>query len=52
MRGFISRSNTRMNKTRLNELGRVCNTNGVEEECILYIGGKARQEETTMKTKT
>jgi hypothetical protein len=33
------------------EMGRACNTNGGEEECIQDIGGKARKKETTGKTK-
>jgi hypothetical protein len=33
-------------------MGRACSTNGREEECIEDIGGKAREKETTRKTKT
>jgi hypothetical protein len=33
-------------------MGRVCSMNGGEEECIYDIGGKARRNETTRKTKT
>jgi hypothetical protein len=33
-------------------MGRACNTNGGDEECIQDIGGKARRKETTRKTKT
>jgi hypothetical protein len=33
------------------EMGRACYTNGGEEECIDYIGGKARKKEPTRKTK-
>jgi hypothetical protein len=34
------------------EMGRECSTNEGEEECIKDIGGKARRNETTGKTKT
>jgi hypothetical protein len=34
------------------EMGRACGTNGVEEEYIQNIGGKARRKETTRKRKT
>jgi hypothetical protein len=34
------------------EMGKACNTNGSEEECVKYIDGKARRKETTRKTKT
>jgi hypothetical protein len=36
------------------EMGRACRKNGGggEEECIKDIGGQARREETTGKTKT
>jgi hypothetical protein len=34
------------------EMGRVCNMNGGEEECVQVIGGKARKKETIRKTKT
>jgi hypothetical protein len=34
------------------EMDRACSTNGGEEECIYYIGGKTRRKETTRKTKT
>jgi hypothetical protein len=34
------------------EMSRVCSTNGGEEECIYDIGGKARMNETTRKSKT
>jgi hypothetical protein len=30
-------------------MGRVCSTNGVEDECIEDIGGEARRKETTRK---
>jgi hypothetical protein len=33
-------------------MGRAYITNGGEEECILYIGEKARRKEITRKTKT
>jgi hypothetical protein len=33
-------------------MGRACNMNEGEEECIYDIGGKARRKETTRKTKT
>jgi hypothetical protein len=33
-------------------MGRECSTHGIEEECILDFGGKARMKETTRKTKT
>jgi hypothetical protein len=33
-------------------MGRICSTNGGEEECIKDIGGNARRKETTRKTKT
>jgi hypothetical protein len=33
-------------------MSRACSTNGLEEECIRDIGGKARRKETTRKTKT
>jgi hypothetical protein len=42
----------RMIKTEENEMDRACSTNGGVEECIWDIGGKARREETTGKTKT
>jgi hypothetical protein len=32
-------------------VGKECNTNGGEEECIWNIGGKARRKETTGKIK-
>jgi hypothetical protein len=32
-------------------MGRACNTNGGEEECIYNIGGTARWKETTRKKK-
>jgi hypothetical protein len=32
-------------------MGRACNYNGGEDECIYNIGGKAREKETTKKTK-
>jgi hypothetical protein len=28
------------------EMGRACNTNGGDEECIYDIGGKARRKKT------
>jgi hypothetical protein len=35
------------------EVGRICSTNGgEEEECIWDIGGETRRKETTRKTKT
>jgi hypothetical protein len=34
------------------DIGRVCGTNGGEQECIWDIGGNARKKETTRKTKT
>jgi hypothetical protein len=34
------------------EMGRACSTNRGEEEYILDIGGKARREGTSRKTKT
>ena len=34
------------------EMRRACSTNGVDEEFIQNIGGKARKKEITMKTKT
>jgi hypothetical protein len=34
------------------EMGRPCDTNVREEECIEDTGGKARRKETTRKTKT
>jgi hypothetical protein len=33
------------------EMSRACSTNRGEEECIQDIGGKARKEETTRKTR-
>jgi hypothetical protein len=33
-------------------MGGSCGTNGGEEECLLIIGGEAREKETTRKTKT
>jgi hypothetical protein len=33
-------------------MGRARNANEGEEECIQYIGGKARMEEITIKAKT
>jgi hypothetical protein len=33
-------------------MGRTCNMNGREEECIYDIGGKARRKDTTRMTKT
>jgi hypothetical protein len=33
-------------------MDRVCRRNGVEEECIYDVGGKARRKETAGKTKT
>jgi hypothetical protein len=33
-------------------MGRACSANGVEEECIYYISGKAGRKENTGKTKT
>jgi predicted RNA-binding protein YlqC (UPF0109 family) len=33
------------------EMGKVCGTNGGDEECIKDIGGKARRKGTTKKTK-
>jgi hypothetical protein len=32
-------------------MGRACNTNGEEEECICDIRGKGRKKETTRETK-
>jgi hypothetical protein len=32
-------------------IGKACSTNG-EEECMKDIGGKAREKETAVKTKT
>jgi hypothetical protein len=32
-------------------MNRACSTNGVEEECIWDVGGKASRKETTRKTK-
>jgi hypothetical protein len=32
------------------EVGGTCETNGVEEECLEVIGGKARSKEITRKT--
>jgi hypothetical protein len=31
-------------------MGRACSTNGVKEECIYDIGGKARRKDTIGKT--
>jgi hypothetical protein len=31
-------------------MGRACNTNGGEEECIQGFGGRAKREQTTRKT--
>jgi hypothetical protein len=36
----------------MDEMGRACSTNGVEEECIQDIGEKARRKEITRKIKT
>jgi hypothetical protein len=33
-------------------MGRACNTNGGEDECIYDFGWKARKKKTTRKTKT
>jgi hypothetical protein len=33
-------------------MGGVCSTNGVEDECVYVVGGKARGKEATRKTKT
>jgi hypothetical protein len=33
-------------------MGRACNMNGGEEECIKDTGGKSRRKQTTRKTKT
>jgi hypothetical protein len=33
-------------------MDRICSPNGGEEACIKDIGGKARREEATRKTKT
>jgi hypothetical protein len=32
------------------DMGRACSTIGLEEECIYYVGGKARRKQTTRKT--
>jgi hypothetical protein len=32
-------------------MGKACNTNGEEEECIYAVGWKARGKETSGKTK-
>jgi hypothetical protein len=34
-----------MIKSRKNEMGKACRTNGGEEECIYNIGGEARRKE-------
>jgi hypothetical protein len=34
------------------EMGGACNANGGEEECMLVIGRKAEEKETTRKIKT
>jgi hypothetical protein len=36
----------------MDEMGRACDTHGVEDDCMWGIGGKARRKETTRKTKT
>jgi hypothetical protein len=33
-------------------MGKVCNTHGVEDECIKGFGVKDRNKETTRKTET
>jgi hypothetical protein len=41
-----------INTVKEDEMGGACSTNGVEEECIQDICGKARRKETTGKTTT
>jgi hypothetical protein len=41
-----------MMKSRMDEMGRQLSTNGEEEGCIKYIGGKAPRKDTTRKKKT
>jgi hypothetical protein len=43
---YSSPSIIRMIKSR-DEMGRACNTNGGEVECIYDIGGKARRKDKT-----
>jgi hypothetical protein len=33
-------------------MGRLCSTNGGEEECVQDIGGEVKRKETTRKTMT
>jgi hypothetical protein len=33
-------------------MGRACSTHGIKEKCIEDIGGEARRNEATRKTKT
>jgi hypothetical protein len=39
------------NQVKEGEMDRACSTNGGKQECIWDIGGKARKNETTGKTK-
>jgi hypothetical protein len=41
-----------MFKDEEDEMGGACSTNEGEEERVLVVGGKARGEEATRKTKT
>jgi hypothetical protein len=34
------------------EVSRACNMNGSKDECLLFIGRRARSKETTRKAKT
>jgi hypothetical protein len=49
---YSSSSKIRIIKSRLDEVGGTCGTNGREGEHVLVIGRKARGKETTRKTET
>jgi hypothetical protein len=41
-----------MNQVKEDEMGRPCSTDGVEEERVYVIAGKARVKETTRNSNT